>query len=141
MYRITIDDHEAIGRRSELGSTFVSDGGCRRRARGERARAGRRAGRARADVSRAVLVGANTRNAAEDLAMAFRRRPRTRSFGAPSAGLPVSGAVVHGLSDGRLLGVLETRPVDRNGVVQRTPIEPDTVLEDERALLPQPVQE
>ena len=78
----------------------------------------------------AVLIGPNTRNAGEDVTVAFHGRARTRFFGAPTAGFPILGVRVHKLSDGTTLGVLETRDADRAGVVQRQPIEPDTVLKD-----------
>ena len=82
----------------------------------------------------AVLIGSNTRNAGEDVTVAFRGRAHTRFFGAATAGFPILGVVVHRLSDGTTLGVLETRDADRTGVVQREPVEPDTVLEDAAAL-------
>ena len=82
----------------------------------------------------AVLIGPNTRNAGEDVAVAFRGRPHTRFFGATTAGFPMLGVVAHRLTDGTTLGVLETRDADRAGVVQREPLEPDTVLKDDAAL-------
>ena len=82
----------------------------------------------------AVLIGPNTRNAGEDVTVAFRGRAHTRFFGAATAGFPILGAAVHRLSDGTTLGVLETRDADRAGVVQREPVEPDTVLKDDAAL-------
>ncbi len=89
----------------------------------------------------AVLIGPGTRNGGEDLVVAFRGRAHTRLFGSPTAGFPTAGVTVHQLSDGSLLGVLESRAADRTGVVHRQPIEPDDLLhEDERgAPLPQPV--
>jgi hypothetical protein len=76
----------------------------------------------------AVLIGPNTRDAGEDVTVAFRGRPRTRFFGAPTAGFPFSGVRVHRLADGTTLGVLETRDADRTGEVHRLPIEPDGTL-------------
>lgn len=76
----------------------------------------------------AVLIGPNTRNAGEDVTVAFRGRPHTRFFGAPTAGFPLSGVRVHRLSDGTILGILEVRSADRTGQVQRQAIEPDTPL-------------
>jgi len=76
----------------------------------------------------AVLIGPNTRNAGEDVTVAFRGRPHTRFFGAPTAGFPDSGVRVHRLSDGTSLGILETRDADRTGEVHRLPIEPDKPL-------------
>ncbi|MFL6697811.1 MAG: S41 family peptidase [Vitreoscilla sp.] len=78
----------------------------------------------------AVLIGPNTRNAGEDVTVAFRGRPHTRFFGAATAGFPISGVKVHRLSDGTSLGVLETRDADRTGVIHREPVEPDTVLKE-----------
>ena len=89
----------------------------------------------------AVLLGPGTRNAGEDLAVAFRGRPRTRFFGSATAGFPTEGVVVHRLSDGSLLGVLETRAADRKGVVQRLPVEPDDALKDDSVPLMQAVQD
>jgi hypothetical protein len=79
----------------------------------------------------AVLVGPGTRDAGEDLAVAFRGRPHTRFFGAPTAGFPTEGVAVHRLSDGTQVGVLEVRSVDRQGAIQRTPLEPDGELNDQ----------
>jgi hypothetical protein len=76
----------------------------------------------------AVLIGPNTRNAGEDVTVAFRGRAHTRIFGEPTAGFPILGVQVHRLSDGTILGVLETRDADRTGVVHRLAVEPDTVL-------------
>ena len=76
----------------------------------------------------AVLIGPNTRNAGEDVTVAFRGRAHTRFFGEPTAGFPILGVRVHRLSDGTTLGVLETRDADRSGEVHRLPMEPDTVL-------------
>jgi hypothetical protein len=76
----------------------------------------------------AVLIGPNTRNAGEDVTVAFRGRAHTRFFGAPTAGFPILGVRVHRLSDGTTLGVLETRDADRSGVVHRLPVEPDALL-------------
>ena len=78
----------------------------------------------------AVLIGPNTRNAGEDVTVAFRGRPHTRFFGAATAGFPILGVKVHRLSDGTSLGVLETRDADRTGVVHREPLQPDTVMKE-----------
>ena len=86
----------------------------------------------------AVLIGPNTRNAGEDVTVAFRGRPHTRLFGAPTAGFPFLGVQVHKLSDGTTLGVLETRDADRTGVVHRVPVEPDTALPAAVSLAPMP---
>ena len=88
----------------------------------------------------AVLIGPNTRNAGEDVTVAFHGRAHTRFFGAATAGFPNSGVVVHKLADGTMLGVLETRDADRAGVVQRLPLEPDTVLPAAALLAPMPAE-
>jgi hypothetical protein len=88
----------------------------------------------------AVLIGPGTRNAGEDVAVAFHGRAHTRFFGAATAGFPNSGVVVHKLSDGTLLGVLQTRDVDRAGVVQRLPLAPDAVLPAASAAAPLPAE-
>ena len=82
----------------------------------------------------AVLIGPNTRNAGEDVTVAFHGRARTRFFGAPTAGFPILGVQVHRLADGTTLGVLETRDADRTGVVHRVPVEPDAVLAPDAVL-------
>ena len=88
----------------------------------------------------AVLIGPDTRNAGEDLAVAFRGRAHTRFFGTATAGFPTEGVVVHRLSDGSQVGVLETRAADRKGVVQRVAIEPELQLNDESVPLLQQVR-
>jgi hypothetical protein len=74
----------------------------------------------------AVLIGPGTMNAGEDVAVAFAGRARTRFFGAATAGFPISGVHLHRLSDGAVLGILDTRDADRTGRVHRGPIEPET---------------
>jgi hypothetical protein len=88
----------------------------------------------------ALLLGPGTRDAGEDVAVAFRGRPNTHTFGKPTAGFPLQGVQAHRLSDGSTLGVLEIRAGDRGGVVHRVPLEPETLLhEDATAPLPQEV--
>ena len=89
----------------------------------------------------AVLIGPNTRDAGEDVTVALRGRAHTRIFGTPTAGFPNLGVVVHKLSDGTTLGVLETRAADRKGVVQRLAVDPDELLTADVSLaaLPRPV--
>ncbi len=80
------------------------------------------------DAPVAVLIGPGTRDAGEDVAVALSGRAHTRFLGAPTAGFPTLGVRVHRLSDGTTLGVLEQRDADRNGRVQRLPVEPETLL-------------
>ena len=88
----------------------------------------------------AVLIGPNTRNAGEDVTVAFRGRAHTRIFGAPTAGFPILGVQVHKLSDGTTLGVLETRDADRTGAVHRLAVDPDIVLPADVSLAAMPQQ-
>jgi hypothetical protein len=85
-----------------------------------------------------VLIGPGTRNAGEDLAVAFLGRPRTRFFGTATAGFPFSGVHLHRLADGSLLGVQETRAADRKGIVHRQGIEADSLLGAEAAAAAMP---
>ena len=88
----------------------------------------------------ALLLGPGTRDAGEDVVVAFRGRPNTRTFGKPTAGFPLQGVQTHRLSDGSTLGVLEVRAADRGGVVHRVPLVPETLLhENATAVLPQEV--
>ena len=73
----------------------------------------------------AVLVGPGTEAAGEALAIAFRGRPRTRLFGAPTRGRDDSAIVQHPLAGGSVLGVLALRAADRTGAVVRGPLVPD----------------
>jgi len=76
----------------------------------------------------AVLIGTNTAQAGGVVAIAFEGRPRTRFFGPAAAQSPNSGVRRHELSDGTVVGILETRAADRNGRIWRGPMEPDVVL-------------
>jgi C-terminal processing protease CtpA/Prc len=72
----------------------------------------------------AVLTGPRTASAGEAIAVAFRGRPRARSFGEPTAGLPtiIRGQV---LSDGAWLLLTEVRDADRTGRTYEDTIAPD----------------
>jgi len=73
----------------------------------------------------AVLVGPGTEAAGEAVAIAFRGRPRTRSFGAATRGRDDSAIVRRTLAGGSVLGVLALRAADRTGSVIRGPLVPD----------------
>ena len=88
----------------------------------------------------AVLIGADTRDAGEDVAVAFQGRAHTRFFGAATAGFPTQGVRPHRLSDGSVLGVLETRAQDRTGVVYRQALQPDVLLTGQRGAEPTPAR-
>ena len=72
----------------------------------------------------AVLTSARTASSGEAVAVAFRGRPRTRSFGRPTSGLS-TGNTTLGLHDGTALMLTTTRFVDRSGRVYGASIVPD----------------
>jgi carboxyl-terminal processing protease len=72
----------------------------------------------------AVLTSRLTASAGEGLAVAFRGRPRSRSFGEPTAGVP-TGLAATTLGDGSLLSVSACLFVDRAGQAYRDAIAPD----------------
>ncbi|WP_415949709.1 S41 family peptidase [Streptomyces sp. KLOTTS4A1] len=79
----------------------------------------------------AVLHGRATASSGEAVAVAFRGRPATRSFGDDTHGVPTAN-VVHRLSDGALLNLTEAKMVDRTGRAYDSPIAPDEVVVDNR---------
>jgi C-terminal processing protease CtpA/Prc len=72
----------------------------------------------------AVLHDGHTTSAGEGVVVAFRGRPRTRSFGTATEGVP-TGNVTYPLPGGWLLAVTTSVAVDRNAAVYQGPIEPD----------------
>ncbi|WP_299532760.1 S41 family peptidase [uncultured Streptomyces sp.] len=78
----------------------------------------------------AVLTGRTTGSAAEAVALAFRGRPVTRSFGVPTAGLATAN-VVHPLPDGAVIVLTQRWEADRTGRVQKGPLTPDTEVHDD----------
>jgi C-terminal processing protease CtpA/Prc len=72
----------------------------------------------------AVLTSRLTASAGEGVAVAFRGRPQSRSFGEPTAGVPTCLAATT-LSDGSLLSVSACLFVDRAGLAYRDAITPD----------------
>ncbi|MZD07888.1 peptidase S41 [Streptomyces sp. SID5785] len=80
----------------------------------------------------AVLTGRRTASAGEAVAVAFRGRPDTRSFGEMTSGVP-TGNNAHRLPDGALLILTEVRDADRAGRTYDEPVEPDEeVVKDPR---------
>jgi len=75
----------------------------------------------------AVLTGQGTVSAAEAITVAFRARPRTRSFGGSTSGVP-SNNVGQVLSDGAEIVLTEGFDVDRAGNVYRRAIVPDQLV-------------
>lgn len=72
----------------------------------------------------AVLTGKQTASSGEAIAVAFRGRPRTRSFGQRTAGLS-TGNESHTLSDGAVLVLTEVTFADRTGALYGKQILPD----------------
>jgi len=83
----------------------------------------------------AVLYDGGTASSGEAVAVAFRGRPRTRSFGEPTAGLSTSNASIP-LSDGAVMILTTSTFEDRTGVLYGGPIQPDQVVPAEAALEP-----
>lgn len=77
----------------------------------------------------AVLTNHGTASSGEAIAVAFRSRPSTRSFGAPTAGIPTANAS-HRLSDGAELVLTEAVDADRTGKTYEQAIVPDQIVTD-----------
>ncbi|MFE7358349.1 S41 family peptidase [Streptomyces sp. NPDC057543] len=77
----------------------------------------------------AVLTSRSTASSGEAVAVAFRGRPDTRSFGQDTTGVP-TGNQAHRLSDGALLNLTEVKDTDRTGRAYDAPIPPDEVVAD-----------
>ncbi|MFE4969005.1 S41 family peptidase [Streptomyces sp. NPDC056660] len=76
------------------------------------------------DAPVAVLTDGGTASAGEAVAVAFRGRPQTRSFGEDTYGVP-TGNNDHRLSDGAVLVLTEVKDADRTGRSYDAPISPD----------------
>ncbi|HEU0301732.1 MAG TPA: S41 family peptidase, partial [Longimicrobium sp.] len=72
----------------------------------------------------AVLTGPGTASAAEAVAIAFRGRPATRSFGTGTAGFPTANSG-YDMPDGAIVVLTTAWEEDRNGVRYATRITPD----------------
>ncbi len=75
----------------------------------------------------AVLTGPKTASSGEVVAIAFRGRQATRSFGSATYGLS-TGNVVYPLADGSLLVLTRSVDLDRNGKAYGGKIEPDQAV-------------
>ena len=71
-----------------------------------------------------MLHGPRTASSGEAVAIAFRGRPLTRSFGLPTAGLSTANAGF-GMSDGGVIVLTVATDVDRNGTIYGAAVEPD----------------
>ena len=75
----------------------------------------------------AVLLGPGTASSAEVLAVAFRGRPETRSFGAATRGVS-AGNRTFALADGASLLLTVAATSDRDGQVFAGPVPPDEAV-------------
>lgn len=83
----------------------------------------------------AVLTGGDTASAGEVLAAAFRGRPNTLSFGAPTRGVS-TGTRTFTLRDGASMVLTVAATRDRSGRVWSGPMPPDRLVDAEPAGLP-----
>lgn len=81
----------------------------------------------------AVLLGPGTASSGEMTAIAFRGRERTRTFGAPSAGLTTANGS-HRLPDGGILLITTTGVHDRAGRFIEGRLTPDEATPDEQTV-------
>lgn len=81
----------------------------------------------------AIVTGPRTASAGEAVAIAFRGRPNTRSFGQPTYGVS-TGNSGFTLPDGSLLMLTTSVQADRTGQVYGGALEPDERVADDEAL-------
>jgi C-terminal processing protease CtpA/Prc len=86
----------------------------------------------------AVLLDGATASSAEAIAISFRPRPNTRSFGQPTAGYSTANRGAR-MSDGANLVVTVGVMTDRAGRAYGNPIEPDERVEMPAEWWPSPV--
>lgn len=82
----------------------------------------------------AVIANSGTTSAGEFVAIAFRNRPQTRSFGGPTCGASSSNAAFK-LSDGATLAVTNGLDADRARVVYQGPVIPDELTFDDQRMI------
>jgi hypothetical protein len=80
------------------------------------------------DASVAVLTGPSTGSSGEGITLTFRGAPKSRSFGAPTAGVP-TGNRTFPLPDGSMLVLMGAIGVDVAGDAHLEPIRPEVVTE------------
>ncbi|WP_083868196.1 S41 family peptidase [Dyella ginsengisoli] len=80
----------------------------------------------------AVLLGPHTASSGEVVAVAFRGRPDTRSFGQPTAGLTTGNTGYH-LPDGSEIFLTTTVDIDRTGHAYGDRLPPDQLVPDDPA--------
>lgn len=76
----------------------------------------------------AVLTDRFTASSGEAITVAFRGRPNTRSFGAPTYGVPTANAG-HPLVDGAYLWLMSALDADRAGTQYIDPLPPDEMVD------------
>jgi hypothetical protein len=87
----------------------------------------------------AVLTSRWVASAGEAVAVAFRGRPNTRTFGTATCGVP-TGNAGHILSDGANLVITGAYDADRNLVTYNDQLPPDEVIEDVSGLLQRAIE-
>jgi C-terminal processing protease CtpA/Prc len=85
----------------------------------------------------AIVQSAGTASAHEFALMAFAGRSSTRSFGAPTGGVPTARDSFE-MSDGSVLQLTTALGVDRAGQVHQTALVPDVTVTDTLDLAPPP---
>jgi len=80
----------------------------------------------------AVITSRRTASSGEAIAVAFRGRPNTRSFGSPTCGVPTANQGFR-LSDGGVLLLTTAFDADRTRRVYNEPLVPDEIATDEEA--------
>jgi carboxyl-terminal processing protease len=83
----------------------------------------------------AVLTGPRTASSGEAVAIAFRGRPRTRSFGLPTTGLSTSNGTFP-LPDGSMILLTTAVDADRTGRRYGEKVEPDERVESSTPVPP-----
>ena len=78
-----------------------------------------------------MLTDGQTASSGEAVAVAFRGRPGTRSFGEATKGVPTTNVGVP-LSDGAYLILTEAMDTDRTGQTYDAPIAPDVAVPTNR---------
>ena len=79
----------------------------------------------------AVLTGVYTASSGEAVAIAFRGRPNTRSFGSYTTGVPTANTPFR-LSDGAVMLLTDSVDADRTGQTYEDRIYPDEIVDDVR---------
>ena len=92
----------------------------------------------RGNPKTAVLTDKITASSGEAIAVAFKNRPGTRSFGTLTCGLSTANAS-HTLSDGAVLNLTDAVLADRTKVTYGGPILPDETIVDPAAVMPRAI--